>query len=462
MNKSIFKENLSNPPYFDSIKHSNNNRYIAKKDDLFFVLERVTWQNIDFWKDYANHEYNISVKGMGIPHNISDPVHSFQKGLVYWNSDHVWIAYATKKNMSKADTTLNIDGDIEMCFTVMTNENVPFTTHMGIFRAAEFYQNGLPMHKNLAMELHSFAAKACQVAYGSVEYIKKEYMITQPVDQMREIMAKSLPKEAVYIGDHSERKRILDRKKLIENYKSNPDSINIEDFCKKLSITGSHRIFSKIKDIRDAHEDLDSYSDYSRYIKANIGFFDNDKNIRKELKELLKKFDNLDILPDNQRETIINFYEKWQANYIELLKAKIDKDLDSQEKWLESRYDLCFGNNSSIYMSPFEQQEDKFIIEKQSREKVIFNKPYFYSHEHLHLGLPTVIIDFDTLASLKQLEEFDNCQNKVLEEKKIEPTTPQSDEHESSVDDTAEPGLKPIEVFDFNFEEISCTGIVEQ
>jgi hypothetical protein len=202
------------------VKKLSEGKYYAHKDDLYFVLERVTSENIGFWKDYSDSQAELS-KGNGILGTLRHTSGSIFKGALNFYKDYdVWVAYSTMKDITQPDTHLNMIGDIEMCVTVSTTPDLPCSTHFGIFKSYEFIINdvidssvrkgtikdktaweniGTPYknliaHKGLSLDLHSFAAKATQEIYGN-----KDYMITRPNETMFNIIKNNLSQELVYI-----------------------------------------------------------------------------------------------------------------------------------------------------------------------------------------------------------------------------------------------------------------------
>lgn len=157
--------------------------------------------NVDFRQDLKNG-WGQAVKG------FLDALEAFKATP----DSQVWIAAATYGPISEhnfARSAVNI----EMCMTVTTHRNIPFTTHMGIFRtplrrlklsSLEPLQ-GQPMYRtneivallgrdlslfpsarDISGQLHAFAAKRClQDCQAGVE---KRYMVTAPLAKMMAIM----------------------------------------------------------------------------------------------------------------------------------------------------------------------------------------------------------------------------------------------------------------------------------
>jgi hypothetical protein len=226
------------------INKISNDLYVGHKGDLHFVFERVSPDNIVFWNTYIQNQtkniHNI------LPPEFTSPFSSFKKSLKYYLNDDVWVAYATTEKITKksADIPLNLTGDIEMAVPIMTNNNIPFYTPMGIIRAIEFiefkntnkwtsssgkllapFKAQFSPHKNLSLQLHSFVAQAIKMIYGN-----KEYLLTRPVKAMSDIFQKNLPEEAVWIGS---RKELEEKKRFSQGLKIDETKSPVQDIDQK-------------------------------------------------------------------------------------------------------------------------------------------------------------------------------------------------------------------------------------
>ena len=184
---------LSADDLTDGVQKINDGLYVGKKGDLYFALERVTAENSKFWREYVwNQQKKAQEQG------TKEAAGSFGDALEYYDKNgvknNVWVAYVTSKKVNaQAQKLLQKENDIEMVVTVSTTDKLPFYTPMGIFRAVEFSTS---KNKHLSMKLHSFIAKTMMAIYGN-----KDYMATRPLDSMRTIMGKNLPKEAIWVDD---------------------------------------------------------------------------------------------------------------------------------------------------------------------------------------------------------------------------------------------------------------------
>lgn len=182
-----------------------------------FELIPLTPQNTAFWRRYA-----CAMRLLALRSNFSETIKSGYSNAVKGFNDaldaaardtrsQVWIAVGSHGAVLPgrfAETACRI----EICMTVTAQSNIPFTTHMGIFRSPvrrlgpadfeqartvemygvatiikllEFRVNDTRATPNLACQLHAFAAERCLRICRGVE---KKYMITAPLEKMMEII----------------------------------------------------------------------------------------------------------------------------------------------------------------------------------------------------------------------------------------------------------------------------------
>lgn len=225
------------------VKKKTDHLYVGKRaDGLYFVMERIDEssgsQHTLFWHLYVRDEYDYHDKYKGkwradeIPiqegfprfkardHNLTDGLQSFKASLERYRSrNELWIAYATSKEIER-NTQIGWD-DIEIAMTVLTDQDVPMVTHIGIGRSFQYLLNAIKadgqrkmreedrqkwgvrlpdkddfkIHTGLSMGLHSFAAKVMRFRDP-----RKMYMMSAPNTAMRDIMVKTL-KDKVFVGD---------------------------------------------------------------------------------------------------------------------------------------------------------------------------------------------------------------------------------------------------------------------
>ncbi|WP_206956371.1 hypothetical protein [Trinickia acidisoli] len=193
---------------------------------LSFHLIPLTADNVVFWKTYVC-AMRMIVLNVNFSREMKDgwvqAVKGFLDALTAFDrtpESQVWVAAATYGPIAQ-HTFARSAVNIEMCMTVTTHRDVPFTTHMGIFRSPLRHltiasleplqrQNMFRVNEivalllrdlsflrstsNLSGQLHAFAAKRClQDCHRGVE---KRYMITAPLKKMLEIMIRKYGADA--------------------------------------------------------------------------------------------------------------------------------------------------------------------------------------------------------------------------------------------------------------------------
>jgi len=182
--------------------------------------------NFDFWKDYASAMRMIAYNrdfSQDMKYSWGQAVRGFLDALEAFEQtpkSEVWIAVAAFGAISTEDFA-RAAVNIEMCMTVTTHPDVPFTTHMGIFRSPlrclkisslnalrtlpdfrideivdllEKEWSYLRSARNLSEQFHAFAAKrTLQDCSGA----KKLYMVNAPLKKMMEILKKNFETKEV-------------------------------------------------------------------------------------------------------------------------------------------------------------------------------------------------------------------------------------------------------------------------
>lgn len=173
-----------------------SSQYVAPyADDLLFVLERVTSENREFWNDFATDQEKALRTGLIQP----DGVTTFRLALKQVSSD-IWIAYAYQGTIDEIKKGHIYKENIEMSMTVLTTDESPIVSHMGISRNPlnicryKKTNEGAP-HKAISVPFQSFAAQVMREMDPN-----KAFMVNKPTPIMRSILAAKLPRESYYIG----------------------------------------------------------------------------------------------------------------------------------------------------------------------------------------------------------------------------------------------------------------------
>lgn len=206
--------------YWDKFNYHDKNEKKAEKDSdeklLDHVYKNLPLLDISGWFGkpadmllFCLRSYWQAEKAV-FPF-IQDPFkeESFEgeEELLRSKRSNFWIAYVTDKKPQKPLSELckSEEGmkealnSVQMMVSVSTQDEVPFTMHMGIFANPVIVGEQKQRPKNLSVELHGFAAAASLAKYGS----RKIDMITQPLEAMRKILVKNLGKDCI-VGVRSE------------------------------------------------------------------------------------------------------------------------------------------------------------------------------------------------------------------------------------------------------------------
>lgn len=216
----------------NEIQQINETKYVGTKtipykeidgsvgqDEVHFTFEKLNFRNLDFWGMYVNNEGTQTSKrnreGLcafettlelfakqellnesqresmhqfckenqaALEHGdekIIQELDKFSEGSLY----DIWIAYATRKNPRTEEA---LQEDIEMVTSIFLSD-APIATPIGITRSSLYFSSEKKPHKNLAMQLHGFWAKASELVSEL-----KLYAVTYPTPHMHEIMEKTL------------------------------------------------------------------------------------------------------------------------------------------------------------------------------------------------------------------------------------------------------------------------------
>ena len=183
-----------------------------KEDQVFFIFEKLTYKNLEFWKNYTGQqEEGAKLKdsenpGLKFYEKICAgldplifslnlcPTNAFTSAYRYLfdgqNSYDIWMSYSTRKDPR---TTSIENDDIEMVMSGFAKHGCPFTSHVGISRNYLFWLPESMPHKQMAMQQHASAMVTVEQIYGRGVH---SHMITRPTPLMAGLMAKKLTEGA--------------------------------------------------------------------------------------------------------------------------------------------------------------------------------------------------------------------------------------------------------------------------
>ena len=168
---------------------------------MFFKFEKINDSNYSFWFNFATENLKKDDNNQGIQ--------GFHGSLNLYNLSEfknvIYVAFISSTE------TITIDS-IEMCVIVFIEKNVPFSTHMGIFR--NLLYSGFK-HKNISLILHSYAA--CETLKINKDVL---YMVTKPIAIMSKILLDKFIElklyDKIWFGDKLQRDFILSEKNQIK------------------------------------------------------------------------------------------------------------------------------------------------------------------------------------------------------------------------------------------------------
>lgn len=185
----------SGPPIRDEdIDTSNTQRLILKRDvDFYFILEKIeTKKQWEFWNGYNQTLSYMSTSRMkdecGKEAGLIDAASIFREAIKCQGV--AWVAYAATKDFPLLEWEEK--KNIELAFAVLTQPDIPFQIHRGISRNEDYTG---PQHPSISLDLHAFAARAMR----KINPLKR-YVISDPLEKMREIFIKNLPSQCYQNG----------------------------------------------------------------------------------------------------------------------------------------------------------------------------------------------------------------------------------------------------------------------
>ncbi len=381
-----------------------------KHDGLFFIMERIDDDALNadnrlyFWKSYHNQEryrYHGEYKGAWATEclpknrgflnfqsrdsNLLSGLVSFESALHYHTHSELWIAYASTRPIDNPNE-VTID-DIEMVVPVMTSPNAPMAIHMGINRSFYYLLEAIndeskEIHKNLSMDLHSFAAK-CILDQDAT----KRYMMSAPVPAMTSIFQKSILQNPNYptffVGD------------------------NIHDTTAYLKKRLSIKTFTALTD-----EELEQQRQLD-FLEQNYPTVKVYRDLEVELGEDAEFDDQIDLALHNVIQELSGEFNVPPTNFMSPIKENThtnprsgfpmrrqDRHIRIYDKFVDfnGNRDIIFEHNPNDGRGP--------IITSQGVDYQGHASRQFEWFFHPDLGFnPYVIIHLDVLASYLQLED---------------------------------------------------------
>jgi hypothetical protein len=215
----------------------------SETQDVYFVFEKLTEDNLGFWTAFADNQIELSGPSGTVRSEtgetkttISDGTKALKESLgIYSEREYdTWIAYVGRGDRGAPRTKTDADipstdardgrfdavaegnefDQIEMLVSVFGSTKYPITTHMGIFRTYKYWSSVNKPCADLAKELHAFAAFMSRDRYPHALY-----MVTKPASVMLDILKQKMPDGTFVVGSPFERDKYKGIPKKVELYK---------------------------------------------------------------------------------------------------------------------------------------------------------------------------------------------------------------------------------------------------
>jgi hypothetical protein len=197
----------------------------VREDGLHFVLERIdagvehSESRRAFWTAFCEDEFRaerdyraffekadasmkarLPLKYESGNWNAWDGLSGFQANLQEPHArNELWVAFVTSEPVESAGKVTG--PEVEMYVSVASVKGSPMLMNMGIQRGFQYLVQATRnlddpnhrCHRNLALSLHSFVAQVMAEREPGLLY-----MITKPVDRMRELLLQALPRDTFH------------------------------------------------------------------------------------------------------------------------------------------------------------------------------------------------------------------------------------------------------------------------
>jgi hypothetical protein len=356
--------------------------------------EKITPENEDFWDNYSLCSVleNRGIHGSAMEH-VNTGARFFEESVrvgsrlnkqyaIVYIVDGIVTEPAYKSNIVgfkklEKSHTIELEGyvtktrnmaiiknKIIMCVTAFSGENIPFTSHMGIFKTINYVTNLNKKTAGMSMLLHSFGAAMFEKLFNC----KKAYMATKPAPVMFKIIKKALKPENIHVGDKdwykylSEQNNLLKLPEQIKEFKKCfPEFADIPeepDFLKKTNETIKMGLKEKIKPNLENIKDItDIFHFYKKLAGKEKEYFErmfidimeedipDADNPEKFKKKFLKSHESVDF------KDVIDSFVTFPANMVSYSDQDIKKfenNIEGAKSIINHYMDLLSGLYSSV------------------------------------------------------------------------------------------------------------------
>ena len=220
--KSIKKYRIYLNGGAEQIRTKYTNFIIINGKKLFLIFEKLTNNNLQFWKSYTKEQKKnkkiLQIKENRL--NIDIGLDTFIESINLYSYDppySIWIAYVSIYDINTEVITekhklISDDFSISdirflyiiMSLTIFTQNHVPISTHIGIFKSIYIFEqsvidkiNKILQEKRYLFQIENYP-NLSMILHGFSAYITKTnidngiiYMVTKPVEKMLQIFEKN-------------------------------------------------------------------------------------------------------------------------------------------------------------------------------------------------------------------------------------------------------------------------------
>jgi DNA-binding transcriptional regulator/RsmH inhibitor MraZ len=214
-----------------SYRGSLDSKFLLKDEPVYFVMEKLDLWGRKKWASCAEQQEKLAKKAMKGKLESGGRFQEYSEAFFLGTLDalglfrdvmrfqceskkegenfhEVWVVYVTNLDPRTYGGVPN-QNQVEMAMTVSSSGGVPFVLHMGISRWISYMQESeatAPLHKDISTFLHGFAAKTMLMQDHT-----KRFLITTPLDTMRNILGSRLKKATFWVGHNKAGSILFDR-----------------------------------------------------------------------------------------------------------------------------------------------------------------------------------------------------------------------------------------------------------
>lgn len=372
----------------DNIVNENNELFVSRIPDTNYYLaaERLTYKNINQWKNYSRHQSNTRntlYASQFIPSYTADGSNHFElvlKSFSDQSTNMIFICYVTTQYPRLLnDDDMNYGfistgarpseylSNIVMYVTVTSDPSALVASHMGVSLSIE---GAMGKHRGLSIQLHSFGAKVILSLNPQVKY-----QINAPNGAMLNLLIEAMPKN-IYVGTREMLKLLEER--------SNLTIRQIKDKLKESILTQRIAGLTEQLDKIKKQADLDEYD------------LEKKSELEKKIYELETQGTSHSFVVEKLKKAVDEYLDPY--DYTDRKGNKIDSlDVLSKYKPIISKPEDKTGDFMTIY-KPNTDEVDFVIPQKQSSYRWMNTEAFWPAGNTNYCAL-----DYKLLADSKEI-----------------------------------------------------------